>query len=332
MGGSAQLKAVVCRSFGPPPDLVVDEVERPALGRGQARIAVHACGANFPDTLITTGSYQLKLEPPFVPGGEVAGVVSEIAPDVKHIEVGDRVIAITHWGGYAEEIVVDAEILTSVPKSMDLLTAAGFVFTYGTSYHALVQRAQLSAGDTLLVLGAAGGVGLAAVEIGRALGADVIAVASSEAKRALARRHGAREALDYVPAPLKSRVMVLTRDHGADVIFDPIGGEFSVQALRSVAWNGRFLVVGFATGTIPAVPLNLPLLKGCSIVGVFWGDFVRREPDRHQANCRALFDLHAAGELSPAITEVSGLDRVAEAIDALRNRRVAGKLVVRIAE
>ena len=325
------MKALVCRSFGPPPVLEIEEVDRPALGAGEVRIAVHACGVNFPDALIVEGRYQFRPDPPFVPGGEVAGFVLEVGAGVAHVRPGDRVLALVTHGGFAEELVTDAARVLAVPDGMDLTTAAGFLFTYGTSYHALVQRAALAAGDTLLVLGAAGGVGLAAVEIGHALGAHVIAVASTPEKRQLAQGHGASVALDYEPAPLKSRLMPLTSGQGVDVVFDPVGGDVAEQALRSIAWEGRYLVVGFASGDIPAIPLNLPLLKGCSIVGVFWGESLRREPELHQQNFRTLFELYVAGKLSPAITEMPGLDRAPEAIAALRDRRAIGKLVVRIA-
>jgi NADPH2:quinone reductase len=326
------MKALVCRSFGPPPVLELAEIERPALGPKDVRIAVHACGVNFPDTLIIEGRYQFRPDPPFAPGGEVAGYVLETGADVTRVRAGDRVVALITYGGFAEEVVTDENRVTTVPDSMDLVTAAGFLFTYGTSYHALVDRAQLAAGETLLVLGAGGGVGLAAVEIGKALGARVIAVASSAEKRQLAQQHGAEAALDYEPAPLKSRVMPLTSGHGVDVIYDPVGGPVAEQALRTIAWEGRFLVVGFASGAIPSIPLNLVLLKGCSIVGVFWGDALARDPDTQREHFRALFDLHAAGKLAPAIDVHAGLERAPEAIDALRNRRVAGKIVVRIAE
>lgn len=326
------MRAVVCRSFGPPPDLELEEIDRPTLRDGEVRIAVHGCGVNFPDTLIIEGRYQFRPDPPFVPGCEAAGFVLEVAPDVTDVRQGDRVVALLTHGGFAEEVVTDAARVWPVPDSMDLATAAGFPFTYGTAYHALVQRAQLAAGETLLVLGAGGGVGVAAVAIGRALGARVIAIASSAEKRELAQAHGAEVALDYEPAPLKSRLMPLTSGHGVDVVFDAVGGAVAEQALRSIAWNGRYLVVGFASGSIPQMPLNLVLLKGCSIVGVFWGEAMRREPEVHRENFRALAELYACGKLAPAITEYAGIERVPEAIAALRDRRATGKIVVRIAD
>jgi NADPH2:quinone reductase len=326
------MKAVVCRSFGPPPALDVEEIERPGLGAGEVRIAVHACGVNFPDALIIEGRYQFRPDPPFVPGSEVAGFVLEAGANVDHVRPGDRVVALLTHGGFAEELVTDAARVVPVPDGMDLSTAAGFLFTYGTAYHALVQRANLTAGQSLLVLGAAGGVGLAAVELGHALGARVIAVASTAQKRALAQAHGASVALDYEPAPLKTRLMPLTSGLGVDVVFDPVGGAVAEQALRSIAWEGRYLVIGFASGEMPSMPLNLPLLKGCSIVGVFWGEAMRRDPEVHAQNFRALFELYAAGKLSPAITEVPGLEHACEAIADLRERRAVGKLVVRVAD
>ncbi len=265
------MRAVLCKSYGPPESLVVEDVPSRPLGEGEARVRVEACGVNFPDTLIIEGKYQFKPPMPFSPGGEIAGVVTEVAPGVDGVAVDDTVIGMIGWGGFAEEAVVSADRLMQRPAAMDVVTAAGFGMTYGTSMHALKQRAQLRAGETLVVLGAGGGVGLAAVEIGKIMGARVIAAASTAEKLETARAHGADETINYAEESLKDRIKELTDGRGADVIYDPVGGDFTEQALRATNWNGRLLIIGFASGPIPKLPANLPLLKGCSIVGVFWG-------------------------------------------------------------
>jgi NADPH2:quinone reductase len=322
------MRAVLCKAYGPPESLVVEDRPSPAVGPGQVRVAVHACGVNFPDTLIIQGTYQFKPELPFSPGGEVAGVVEALGEGVTSCAVGDRVIATNTWGGYAEEMVTDAARLIPMPVGMDFNTAAAFTLTYGTSHHALKDRAQIQPGETLLVLGAAGGVGLAAVELGKAMGARVIAAASSDDKLALCVAHGADETINYSRDDLRARIKALTDGRGVDVVYDPVGGDFSEPALRSMAWNGRFLVVGFAAGRIPSVALNLPLLKGCSIVGVFWGAFTRNEPQRNAANLQELMAWFAQGKLKPHVSAVYPLERAADAMNDLIHRRVQGKAVL----
>lgn len=322
------MKAVLCKRYGPPSELVVEEVDSPQPGPGQVLVEVHAAGVNFPDTLIIQGKYQFKPEPPFSPGGEVAGTVRRVGPGVEGWAVGDRVIASTVWGGYAEELLAEADRLIALPEGMDDASAAAFVLTYGTSHHALKDRGALQPGETLLVLGAAGGVGLAAVQIGKAMGARVIAAASSADKLATCREHGADETIDYAAEDLRQRVKALTGGRGVDVVYDPVGGDFSEPALRSIAWRGRFLVVGFAAGRIPSIALNLALLKGCSIVGVFWGAFTRHEPERNAANLQELLAWFQAGKVRPHISATYPLERAGQALQDLIDRRVQGKIVL----
>lgn len=322
------MRAVLCKAYGPPESLVVEEQPSPQPGPGQVRVGVHACGVNFPDTLIIQGNYQFKPALPFSPGGEVAGVVQALGDGVTGYAVGDRVIAATTWGGYAEEVLAEAGRLIPMPAAMDFPTAAAFTLTYGTSHHALKDRAQLQPGETLLVLGAAGGVGLAAVELGKAMGARVIAAASSDEKLALCTAHGADATINYATEDLRARIKELTGGRGIDVVYDPVGGDLSEPALRSMAWNGRFLVVGFAAGRIPSLPLNLPLLKGCSIVGVFWGAFTRNEPARNAANLQELLLWWSEGRLKPHVSAVYPLERAVDALNDLVQRRVQGKAVL----
>ncbi len=307
------MKAVLCKKLGPPEDLVVEDIPSLVPNAGQVVVAVKAAGVNFPDTLIIQGKYQFKPEPPFSPGGEVAGVVKAVGANVTGVNVGDRVIAASTFGGFAEEMLCDADRLTPIPDSMDFVPASAFLLTYGTSYHALKDRAQLKAGETLLVLGASGGVGLAAVQLGKAMGARVIAAASSDAKLDVCRENGADEVINYASEDLRARVKALTAGKGVDVVYDPVGGPYSEPALRDMAWNGRFLVVGFAAGDIPKVPLNLALLKGCSIVGVFWGAFTRNEPERNRRNNEELIELYVQGKVKPHIHATYPLARTAEA-------------------
>jgi len=322
------MKAVLCKEYGPPEKLVVEELPSPAAGKGQVVIAVHAAALNFPDLLIIQNKYQFKPPLPFSPGGEVAGVVKEIGEGVTGFHPGDRVIGWCAWGGFAEEVAIDASQATRIPDAIDFVTASGFLLAYGTSYHALVDRARLAAGETLVVLGAAGGVGLAAVEIGKALGARVIACASSEDKLALCREHGADEVIDYVREDLKERIKKLTGGKGADVVYDPVGGPYAEAALRSTAWEGRFLVVGFAAGDIPSIPLNLVLLKGCAILGVFWGSFTAREPARNQQNLGELLLWFEQGKLHPHVSQTYPLERAAEALGEMAARKVKGKVAL----
>ncbi len=325
------MRAVVHSSYGPPPDLTVQDIAAPALKPGHVRLRVHAVGFGFPDALMVAGKYQVKPEVPFTPGSEVAGVVTEVAADVKDVKPGTRVLAMAGQGGLAEECIAPAASLIPLPASMSMVAAAGFLVNYGTTYHALVQRAKLRAGETLLVLGAAGGVGLTAIEIGKALGARVLAAASTPEKLELAKRHGADAAFNYTQDTIKAKVMEFTGDRGIDVAYDPVGADYAEQVVRSMAWNGRYLVIGFAGGKIPAIPLNLPLLKGCSLVGVFWGAHVRKEPEVHASNLQALFDLFESGKIKPHVTELDGLERFTEALEVLNARRSTGKVVIRVA-
>ncbi|HEU0003120.1 MAG TPA: NADPH:quinone oxidoreductase family protein, partial [Ktedonobacteraceae bacterium] len=296
------MKAVLCKAYGMPETLVIEEVAELKAGKGQVVVEVKACGVNFPDTLIIQGKYQFKPAMPFSPGSEVAGIIKEAGEGVTGLSVGDHVIASTGWGGFAEEVVVDSTKIIPMPAGLDFTIASAFVLTYGTSHHALKDRAQLQPGETLLVLGAAGGVGIAAIEIGKQLGARVIAAASSDEKLAVCRQHGASEVINYASEDLRERIKQITSGKGVDVIFDPVGGSYSEPALRSIAWKGRFLVVGFAGGEIPRIPLNLTLLKGCSIVGVFRGAFTEREPQRNQENLKELMNWLSQGILKPHIS------------------------------
>lgn len=322
------MKAVLCRAYGPPSSLVVGEAPSPVPGAGQVLLDVHACGVNFPDTLIIQGRYQFKPELPFSPGAEVAGVVRALGPGVEGWAVGDRAIAAATWGGYAEQVAASAERMVRMPEGLDFRTAAAFMLTYGTSHHALKDRARLAPGETVLVLGAAGGVGLAAVELAKAMGARVIAAASSEDKLAVCRAHGADDTIDYVREDLRERLKTLTDGRGVDVVYDPVGGDLAEPALRSMAWNGRYLVVGFAAGRIPALPFNLPLLKGCAIVGVFWGAFTRQEPARHAAHMQELVQWLQQGRLRPHVCATYPLERAADAMNDLLERKVTGKVVL----
>lgn len=322
------MRAVLCKELGPPENLVLEDVSEPEVASDQVLIDVHACGINFPDVLIVQGKYQDRPELPFSPGSEVAGEVIEVGDDVGDLEVGTRVLAPTRWGGLAERVAVDAKRVVPIPDEMDVVTASGFLLVYGTAYHALKQRAELQSGETLLVLGAAGGVGLATVELGRAMGAKVVAAASTAEKLALAKTHGAELGINYVEEDLKERIKELTDGRGVDVVCDPVGGDFTEAALRGTAWKGRLLIVGFAAGKIPELPANLPLLKGCSIVGVFWGSFDRREPRESRQNNRELLDMYVAGEIDPEVSRTYPLERASEALLTLANREALGKIVV----
>jgi NADPH2:quinone reductase len=322
------MKAVLCKELGPPEKLVVEQVPSLAPGKGQVVVGVKAAGVNFPDTLIIQGKYQFKAEPPFSPGGEVAGVVKALGEGVTGVRVGERVIATGTYGGFAEEMAVEAERLVPMPDAMDYVPASAFILTYGTSYHALKDRAQLKAGETLLVLGASGGVGIAAIQLGKAMGARVIAAASSEAKLAVCKDNGADELIDYAADDLRTRVKAITAGRGVDVVYDPVGGPYSEPALRDMAWNGRFLVVGFAAGEIPKVALNLVLLKGCAIVGVFWGAFTRAEPQRSRRNNEELMQLYLEGKVKPHIHATYPLAEAAKALNEVLYKRVSGKVVL----
>lgn len=325
------MKAVLCKAFGPAENLVVEDLDSPQIKKGEVLLDVHAAGVNFPDTLIIEGKYQFKPPFPFSPGGEAAGVVAAVGEKISHLKVGDRVMALTGWGSFAEQVAVSGQNVLPIPEEMDFTTAAAFSMTYGTSMHALKQRANLQPGETLLVLGASGGVGLAAVEIGKAMGARVIAAASTNEKLEIARKAGADELINYSEASLRERLKELTDGQGVDVIYDPVGGKLFEEAFRSIAWNGRMLVVGFAAGgEIPALPANLPLLKGASLIGVFWGAFAQRQPQDNAANFKQLFAWYAEGKLRPLVSQTFALEQAAEAIDTLGQRKAVGKLVVKV--
>jgi len=322
------MKAVLCKQLGPPDKLVVEDIPSLVPAKGQVVVSVKAAGVNFPDTLIIQGKYQFKPEVPFSPGGEVAGVVKAVGEGVSGWKPGDRVIAAATWGGFAEELLTDAERLIPLVDKMDYVPASAFILTYGTSYHALKDRAQLKPGETLLVLGASGGVGLAAVQLGKAMGARVIAAASSDSKLDVCRQNGADDVINYASDDLRTRIKALTAGKGVDVIYDPVGGPYSEPALRDMAWNGRFLVVGFAAGDIPKIPLNLALLKGCSIVGVFWGAFTKNEVERNRANNAELMQMYLDGKVKPHIHATYPLERATEALNEVMNKRVSGKVVL----
>jgi NADPH2:quinone reductase len=322
------MRAILCKEYGPPESLVVEDVPTPAITDHQVLVEVKACGVNFPDLLIIENKYQFKPPLPFAPGGEISGVVKEVGAQVKHVKAGDRVLGTPGFGGFAEEVALDARNVVPIPDAMSFDEAAAFLFTYGTSHYALKDRAALKPGETLLVLGAAGGVGLAAVELGKAMGAKVIAAASSAEKIAVCREHGADEGIDYGREDLKDRIKALTGGQGVDVIYDPVGGDFSEAAFRGIAWNGRFLVIGFAAGPIPKIPLNLVLLKGAQIVGVFWGSFTARDPEGHRANIAELMRWYTEGKLKPRISARYSFEQVAAALADLAGRRVKGKVLL----
>jgi NADPH2:quinone reductase len=322
------MRAVVCKAWGPPESLVIED--RPPLeaGPGKVVVSVKAASVKFADTLIIQNKYQTKPELPFIPGSEVTGVLKAIGAGIEGWKVGDRVSAQTTYGGYAEEVIAEPDRLAAIPESMDFASAAGLSSTYGTSYYALTDRGQLRAGETLLVLGAAGGAGLAAVEIGKVLGARVIACASSDEKLAVCREHGADETINYVSEDMRARVKAITKGNGVDVIYDPVGGTYSELALRDMAWGGRHLVIGFTAGDIPKIPLNLPLIKGCSIVGVWIGAFAKRDPARHRANAAEIWKWVAEGKIRPHVSGRYPLELAADALNALAGRKVAGKVVL----
>ncbi|MEL6300552.1 MAG: NADPH:quinone oxidoreductase family protein [Pseudomonadota bacterium] len=324
------MKAALVKTYGAPESIVVEEVDLPSPGDGEVKLRLRACGVNFPDVLMVAGKYQFKPEMPFSPGAEMAGDVVEVGSGVEGVSVGDRVLCFLGHGGMAEEINVAASAVVPMPPGMDYKTAAAVTLTYGTSYHALKQRAQLAKGEKLLVLGAAGGVGLAAVELGKMMGAEVIAAASNADKLALAKSRGADHLINYTEGSLKEQVKALTNGAGVDVIYDPVGGEMFDDCLRSLAWNGRLLVIGFASGEIPKAPANLPLLKGSSIVGVFWGAFTQKEPKAHQENMMELAVAFANGTLRPHIGHEFPLDEAGEAMNVLARREAMGKVVITI--
>ena len=322
------MKAVLCKSYGPPEQLVVEDIPALTPGKGQVVISVKACGVNFPDTLIIEGKYQFQPEMPFSPGGEVAGVIKAVGEGVTHLKAGMHVMAGTGWGGFAEEVLAPANNVVPIPPEWDMTHAASSMMTYGTSYHALVDRARIKAGETLVVLGAAGGVGTAAIQIGKLLGARVIAAASSAQKLDYCRSIGADDVINYADENLKERIKALTNGNGADVIYDPVGDQYAEPALRAIAWKGRYLVVGFAAGDIPSIPLNLVLLKGCEIVGVFWGGFYRKDPQANMKNFMQIGQWLQAGKLVPQLHATYSIEQAADALNDMKNRKVMGKIVL----
>ncbi len=324
------MKAIVCRAHGLPDTLAFENISSPVPGPDEVVITVKAASLNFPDYLIIQNKYQFKPPLPFSPGSELAGIVKDVGAGVTHVKPGDRVMAVTTFGAFAEETKTEARRVVPIPDGMDFVTASAFMLTYCTSDHALVDRGALQAGETLLVLGAAGGVGLAAIEIAKILGARVIACASTDERLDVCRAHGADAAINYERDDLRDRIREVTGGRGPDVIYDAVGGRFTEPALRSIAWRGRLLVVGFAAGEIPKIPLNLTLLKGCSIVGVFWGEFARKEVADFLARVQQLGAWYTEGRLKPHISQTMPLERAAEALNLLAARRVKGKLVLTV--
>ncbi|TGN40094.1 NADPH:quinone oxidoreductase family protein [Marinobacter confluentis] len=324
------MRAILCKEYGPAEKLVIEDIASPEVkGRG-VKVRVKAAGLNFPDTLIIEGKYQLKPTMPFSPGGEMSGEVIEVGEKVTRFKPGDRVAGLTGYGAFAEEVIVPEQNILPIPESMSDEKAAAFSMVYGTSYYALKQRANIQPGETLLVLGASGGVGLATIELGKAMGAKVIAAASTAEKLAVAKEAGADELINYTEEPLKEAVKKLTNSKGVDVIYDPVGGDFTEQALRAMAWNGRHLIIGFAAGDIPQIPANLTLLKGCSVVGVFWGSFTQREPENSAKNMMELLQMFAEGKIDPRISQVFEFEDYAKALGALTGRTATGKIVLKV--
>ena len=324
------MRALVCKEYGPPESLVLENVAEPAAGKGQVIVDVHAAGINFPDILIFAGKYQVRFEPPFIPGYEACGVVSELGEGATRYAIGDKVIMSLKGGGFAERLAVDEGQIFPLPEMLSFEQGAGFPITYCTSYHALKQSADLQAGETVLVLGAAGGVGTTAIEIAKAMGARVIAAASSDEKLEFAKSVGADETINYSAAPLKDTAKQLTGGKGVDIVYDPVGGDLAEQALRAIAWQGRYLVIGFASGDIPRFPANIALLNEASIVGVFWGQWAAMEPQGHITNIREMVALLGEGKLAPRITATYALDDYAQAYRDVAERRITGKAVFSI--
>lgn len=322
------MKALVCEAFGPIANLSVKDIPSPVPAPSQLLIEVKSAGVNFPDALMVQGLYQVKPPLPFTPGAEIAGVVKAVGAEVKKFKPGDRVIALTSTGGFAEECLAEYHRVLPLPEGMDFDTGAALVLTYCTSLHGLKDCGHLQAGETLVVLGAAGGVGISAIEIGKAMGARVIAAASTADKLDLCRKVGADETVNYSTENLKDRINALTAGKGADVVYDPVGGPYTEPAVRALAWRGRLLIIGFAAGEIPKIPLNLALLKERSLVGVYWGDSTKHDPAGHLANLRQLNDWFAAGKIRPVVSERYPLDAARDALAAIASRQVKGKIVV----
>lgn len=324
------MKAILCKEYGPPESLVYEDVDEPELGPGGVRIGVRASGVNFPDVLMIKGEYQFKPPFPFSPGSEVAGEVLEVGSDVDGVSSGDRVLSVVGSGGFAEQVVANAPGVIKIPDSMDWVSAAALGMTYGTSIYALRDRGRLSEGEWMLVHGASGGVGLAAVEIGKALGASVIGTGGDDEKLKIATEKGCDHVINYREGPFKDGVKEITGTAGADVVYDAVGGDVALQSLRCINWGGRLLVIGFASGTIPELPANLILLKSCDVVGVFWGAYAMQWPDRVHADFDQLFTWWEEGKIAPHVSHSFPLERAADSLYALINREVVGKAVVTI--
>ena len=322
------MKAVLCKEWGPAESLVVEDVPARDPGPGEVRVRVKAAGVNFPDVLIIQKKYQMQPALPFSPGSEAAGEVVAVGQGVTHVKPGDAVMAYAGIGCFAEEVVAPADKVMKIPAGVSYEVAAAFTLTYGTSWHAIRDRAALQPGETMLVLGAAGGVGLSAIEIGKAIGARVIAAASTDEKLAVCREHGADATINYEKEDLREAIKRETQGKGPDVIYDPVGGKFAEPAFRSIGWRGRYLVIGFAAGQIPSIPLNLALLKGASIVGVFWGDFTRREPQANLAGMKEMMGWLNEGKLRPHISGRYRLDEVTRALNDMSARKVTGKILI----
>lgn len=324
------MKAILCTGWGDPDKLVYGEIDSKAPVAGEVRIRVRACGVYFGDALMIQGQYQLKPVFPFSPCGEIAGEVIDVGAGVTHVQPGDRVVAITYFGGLAEEACVPAAATMPIPTSMDFVTAAGFPFGYGTSHIGLAHRGQLQPGETLLVLGAAGGMGLTAVELGKLMGATVIAAASTPEKLALAEQYGADHLINYTSENIRDRIKTITGGKGVNVVYDPVGGDLLEPCLRSTAWEGRYLVIGFASGTIPSVPVNLTLLKNCSIVGVYWGAYMLNQPKTFLDSLTTLLGWYTEGKLKPHIGHTFPLEQGAQALWTLLRREAMGRVVVTV--
>ena len=324
------MRALVCKDYGSPDDLVVEELDAPEAGPGEVVVDIEAAGLNFPDVLVVGGQYQVRTPPPFVPGHEAAGIVSAVGAEVTRVRIGDRVMITPSTGAFAQQCAIDANLAMPVPDGLDFGQAAGFTITYSTSYHALRQRAQLASGESVLVLGAAGGVGITAVEIAKTMGARVIAAASTDEKLDFALSAGADDAINYSDTSLRDAIKALTNGAGVDIVYDPVGGELGEQALRTLATGGRYLVVGFASGQIPDFPANLALLKEASILGVWWGPWATRNPRIQLQNLNEMAAMIASGRLRPRVTGSYSLEEFRDAFRAITDRKVLGKVVFRM--
>jgi NADPH:quinone reductase-like Zn-dependent oxidoreductase/acyl dehydratase len=326
------MKALLCQNFENSQSLLLQDIPTPIITDNQVLISVRACGVNFPDILIIQGKYQFKPKLPFAPGGEVSGVIIALGKNVTQFSIGTRVLALCGWGGFAEQVAVDANRVFPIPDQMDWIMSAGTLYNYGTSYYALKQKAEIKPGETILILGAAGGVGLAAVELAKQMGAFVIACASTEDKLNICKSKGADFTINYKEEDLKEKIREITNNKGVDIVYDPVGGVFAEPALRSMAWKGRYLVVGFASGSIPNIPLNLALLKGCSIIGIFWGSFAEKEPQENYKNLGALVQWLLSGRINPHIFKIYSLENASDALHDLQDQKVIGKAIVKVGD